>query len=196
MLVDPLDERVGEPLAHRGGAATRPRRRATTAGSGRPAMPFASSTSRSVASGRRASRTSSTRSQQVGFGMSSYTASWPALTIAMSRPAADRVVEERRVHRLPHRRCCPGTRTRRCETPPLVLGPGQRRLDLAHGLEELERVAVVLREARRDREHVRVEDDVPAGKPPRSVDQEAVRARGDLDLALRGRPPARARRTP
>ncbi len=51
-----------------------------------PCTEPANCTSRSVASGRRSKRRSSTRSSRSG-GMSSYTASWPALTMPMSRPA-------------------------------------------------------------------------------------------------------------
>ncbi len=67
--------------------------------------------------------------------------------------------------------------------PPLILTPGQRRLDQPRGLDEVDRVVVVLLEAGRDRQHVRIEDDVrriEAGL----LDQQPVRALADRDLPL------------
>ena len=62
----------------------------------------------------------------------------------------------------------------------------QRRLDAPRRLEEVQRVGVVLLDAGRDREDVRVEDDV-LGRKADLLREDAVRAGGDRDLALHGR---------
>jgi hypothetical protein len=49
-------------------------------------------------------------------------------------------------------------------TPPLTLAPGQVLLDPARGLDEVDRVVVVLLDAGGDGEDVGVEDDVLGGK--------------------------------
>ena len=72
------------------------------------------------------------------------------------------------------------------ETPPDTFTCGRRRLDALRGLEEVQRVRVVLLDARRDREDVRVEDDV-LGREADLLREDAVRALGDRDLALDGR---------
>ena len=68
-------------------------------------------------------------------------------------------------------------------TPPLILTPGQRRLDDARRLDEVDGVVVVLLEAGGDGEDVRIEDDVgriEAGL----LGQQLVGALADRDLAL------------
>ena len=65
------------------------------------------------------------------------------------------------------------------------LGAGQVLLDPARGLDEVHRVVVVLLDARGDGEDVGVEDDV-LGREADLVDQHAVGARADVDLALVG----------
>ncbi len=63
------------------------------------------------------------------------------------------------------------------------LRAGQFRLDPLRGLDVLDGVPVVLGNAGRDGEDVRVEDDV-LGREARRLGQEAVGALGDRDLAL------------
>jgi hypothetical protein len=70
-------------------------------------------------------------------------------------------------------------------TPPTDLGARQVGLDPARGLDEVDRVVVVLLDAGGDGEDVGVEDDV-LGREADLVDQDAVGARADLDLALVG----------
>ena len=53
--------------------------------------------------------------------------------------------------------------------PPLILTPGQRRLDDADRLDEVDRVVVVLLEAGGDGEDVRVEDDVARVEAARAM---------------------------
>src|SRR3989344_4153821 len=55
--------------------------------------------------------------------------------------------------------------------------------DFARGLDVIHRVVVVLLDAGRDREDVRVEDDV-LRRETRLLGEDLVRARADLDLAL------------
>ena len=83
------------------------------------------------------------------------------------------------------RRRCRGTRTTGCEMPPLTCTPGQRCLMPPRGLDEGLRVLGVLLDARADREHVRVEDDV-LGREAGLLGEQAVGALADLELA-RGR---------
>ena len=71
------------------------------------------------------------------------------------------------------------------ETPPRHLRAGQVLLDPARRVDEVDRVVVVLLDAGGDREDVRVEDDV-LGREADLVDQDAVGALADLDLALEG----------
>ncbi len=65
------------------------------------------------------------------------------------------------------------------------LGARQVRLDPARGLDEVHRVVVVFLDAGGDGEDIGVEDDV-LGREPHLVDQDAVGALADLDLALVG----------
>ena len=97
---------------------------------------------------------------------------------------ADRVVEEGRVHR-------PADRLVTAEGEGDVahaagdLHAGEELLDLPRGLDEVQRVAVVLLDARAHGEDVRVEDDVRR----RHADlfgEQVIGAAGDLDLVLDG----------
>ena len=106
----------------------------------------------------------------------------------------DRVEQERRVHRLADD-VVAAERERQVADAAADLHAGAGRLDEARRLDEVDRVVVVLLEAGRDRQDVRVEDDVgriEAGL----LGQQLVGALADLDLALRWCRPARPRRTP
>jgi hypothetical protein len=97
-------------------------------------------------------------------------------------PGADRVVQEHRVDRLARRVVAAeaeATRSTRRPTPWRPAGCA----DPARGLDEVDRVVVVLLDAGGDREDVRVEDDV-LGREADLLDQQPVGARADLDLAL------------
>ncbi len=72
----------------------------------------------------------------------------------------------------------------RLDSPPEVWTPGHRALISLDRLDEIERVAVVLLHARRDRENVGIEDDVFGGEA--DPGEQVVGARADLDLALFG----------
>jgi hypothetical protein len=81
-------------------------------------------TSRSVASSRRSNSTSSTSSKR-SAGMSWYTASWPALTMPMSRPAC--TAWNRNAEWIASRTTSlPRKENDRFEIPPDVRAPGQR----------------------------------------------------------------------
>ena len=97
-------------------------------------------------------------------------------------PGADRVVEERRVHRLAHRVVAA---EREAEVRDPAARPRARaaRLDQRQRLEERLREAAVLLDAGRDGEDVRVEDQV-LGREADLVDEQPVRALADRDLAL------------
>ena len=69
--------------------------------------------------------------------------------------------------------------------PPLVCDAGAALLDQRQRLDERLREFVVLLDAGRDGEHVRVEDDV-LGREADLVDEQPVGALADLDLALDG----------
>ena len=96
-------------------------------------------------------------------------------------PSADRVVEERGVHRLADDVVAAegegevGDAAARARARTALLEQRQR-------LDERLGEAVVLLDSGRDREHVRVEDDVLG--PPAVPDEEVVGAAADLDLAL------------
>ena len=79
--------------------------------------------------------------------------------------------------------------------PPEVRAPGQRSLICGSALEERPRVVVVLLDPGRDREHVRVEDDV-LRREADLVDEQVVRAAADRDATLDRRSPGPPRRTP
>ena len=96
----------------------------------------------------------------------------------------DRVVQEHGVDRLAHRLVAAereahvGHAARHLRARQVLLDPARR-------VDEVDGVVVVLLDARRDREDVRVEDDV-LGREADLVDQDAVRALADLGLALEG----------
>ena len=71
------------------------------------------------------------------------------------------------------------------ETPPRDLGVGQVLLDPARGVDEVDRVVVVLLHAGGDGEDVGVEDDV-FGREADLVDEDAVGALADADLVFVG----------
>ena len=97
----------------------------------------------------------------------------------------DRVIEERRVHRLADR-VVAAEREGDVGHAARDLRVRERRLDSPRGLEEIQRVGVVLLDAGRDREDVRIEDDVFGWKAD-LLGEDAISARGDRDLALHGR---------
>ena len=91
--------------------------------------------------------------------MSSYTTSWPALTMPMSSPAL--VAWNKNAECMASRTTSlPRNEKLRLLMPPLVRTPGQVALDDADGLDEVLGELVVLLDAGGDREHVEVEDDV------------------------------------
>ena len=96
-------------------------------------------------------------------------------------PDLDRVVEERGVHRLADGVVAT---EREGEVRDPAARPRARAalLDQRQRLDERLCVAVVLLDSRRDREHVRVEDDVL--REPAVTDEQVVGAAADLDLAL------------
>ena len=107
---------------------------------------------------------------------------------------ADRVIEEDGVHRLAHG-VVAAERERDVADAAARLRSGAAFLDLPHGLDEGDAVAGMLLDAGRDREDVRVEDDV-LGIEAGAVDQQAIRALADRDLALHACRPGPARRRP
>ena len=114
--------------------------------------------------------------------MSPYTISWPAFTIAMSRPAA--IAWYRNAEWIARRTgSLPRKQNDRFDTPPDTCDARAAPLDLARRLDERLREVVVLLHAGGDREDVGIEDDVRrvvAGL----LDEQPVRALADLDLAL------------
>ena len=99
-------------------------------------------------------------------------------------PGLDGVVEEHRVHRLAHRLVA-AERERQVGDAARHMRVRQIRPDPARRLDEGEAVAVVLFDAGRDRENVRVEHDVFRRKAGLFGEQ-LVGARADRDLALEG----------
>ena len=98
------------------------------------------------------------------------------------QPGANRVVEERRVHRLAHA-VVAAKRKRNVADPAADLGQGQRRLDDARGLDETHRVVVVLLHAGSDGENVRVKNNV-LRRETDFARQQIVRARANLNATL------------
>ena len=96
----------------------------------------------------------------------------------------DGVIEEHRVHRLAHRLVA-AEREREVRHAAGDVHVRELLADLPRGLDEGDAVAVVLLHAGRDREDVRVEDDV-FRREADLVDQDVVGARADRDLALDG----------
>ncbi len=95
---------------------------------------------------------------------------------------ADRVVQERRMHGLAHH-VVAAERERHVADAAADQRVRARLADQPGGLDEVERVAVVALDAGRDREDVRVENDV-FRREPDALGQQPVRALADLDLAL------------
>ncbi len=106
----------------------------------------------------------------------------PRIDDAHVEPGADRVVEERCVHRLSHR-VVPAKREREVRDPAGDEGARAALLEERNRLDERLREAGVLLDPRGHRQHVRVEDDV-LGTEPGLTDQEVVCPAEDLDLAL------------
>ena len=100
----------------------------------------------------------------------------------MSRPGADRVVEEGGVHRLANRIVAA---EREAEVRDPAARPRARAalLDQRHRLDERLRELVVLLDSGRDGEDVRIEDQV-LRREADLVDEQPVRPLADLDLAL------------
>ena len=98
------------------------------------------------------------------------------------QPGLDRVEQEHRVDRLAHR-VVAAERERDVGDAAGDLRAGQVLLDPAGGLDEVDAVVVVLLDAGREREDVRVEDDV-LGREADLVDQDPVGALADLLAAL------------
>ena len=96
----------------------------------------------------------------------------------------DRVVQEHGVDRFAHRVVAAKAEAHVAHAA-RHLGAGQVLLDPARRLDEVDRVVVVLLDAGGHREDVRVEDDV-LGRESDFVDEDAVGAPADLDLALVG----------
>ena len=96
-------------------------------------------------------------------------------------PGADRVVEERGVHRLADD-VVAAEREREVGDAAARARAGAALLDQRQRLDERLREAVVLLDPGRDGEHVRVEDDVLG--LPAVADEQVVGAAADLDLAL------------
>ena len=80
-------------------------------------------------------------------------------------------------------------------TPPEVLQYGKHPLELAYGLDELDRVVVVLLDAGADGQDVDVEDDV-LGREADLLGEELVGSLADRDLVLPGDGLALLRRRP
>ena len=99
-------------------------------------------------------------------------------------PCCDRVVEEHRMDRLADRLVA-AERERHVRDASGDPGSRQPLLDLPDGLDEGERVLVVLGDAGCDSEDVRVEDDV-LGVESGALCQQVVGALADRDLALDG----------
>ena len=109
-------------------------------------------------------------------------------------PGADRVEEERGVHRLAHG-VVAAEREAEVRDPAARLRAGAALLDERQRLEERLREAAMLVDPRRDGEDVRVEDQV-LGREAGLLREELVRALADRDLALDRVGLALARRTP
>ena len=97
-------------------------------------------------------------------------------------PGADRVVEERRVHRLAHR-VVSAEREREVRDAARDERARAALLQQRNRVDERLRERRVLLDPGRDREHVRVEDDV-LRREPGLADEQVVRPAEDLDLAL------------
>ena len=109
----------------------------------------------------------------------------PGVDDAHVHAGGDRVVEERRVHRLAHL-VVAAEAERDVRDAAADLRVRQVGLDPARGVDEVDRVVVVLLHAGGDGEDVRIEDDV-LGREADLVDEDAVGALADADLVLVGR---------
>ena len=148
---------------------------------------------RSVASGRRLSTRSSTCSRSAGIELLVHR-ELAGVDDRHVEAGLDRVIEEDRVHRLAHARRR-AERERQVRDAARDLGAGQLGLDAAHGLDEVDRVRVVLLDAGADRQDVRIEDDV-LGREPDLLGQDLVGAVRDRERGGRPSSPGRSRRTP
>ncbi len=98
------------------------------------------------------------------------------------QPGADRVIEERRVHRPAHR-VVAAEGERDVAHAAGDLHAGEELLDLPRGLDEVHRVAVVLLDARADGEDVRIEDDV-LRRHADLLGEQVIGPAGDAHLVL------------
>ena len=114
--------------------------------------------------------------------MSSYTTSWPALTMPMSSPARIAWKQEGGVHRLAHG-VVAAEREAEVRDPAARLRARAALLDERQRLEERLREAAMLVDAGRDGEDVRVEDQI-LRREAGLLRQQLVRALADRDLAL------------
>ena len=99
-------------------------------------------------------------------------------------PGLDGVVQKDGVNRFAHRFVAPKAKAH-VGDPAADFGPRQVGLDPAHGVDEIDGVVGVLFDAGGNGEDVGVEDDV-FGRKPHLIDQDAVGAFADFDLALKG----------
>ena len=135
-----------------------------------------------MASGRRLSSTSSTRSRR-SSGNLLVDLELAGVDDAHVQAGVDGVVEEGGVHRLADHVCCRGRQNDTLLTPPVVLASGKQLLEPAHRLDELDGVVVVFLHAGADGQDVHVEDDVARRKAD-FLGQQPIRAFADLDLAV------------
>ena len=80
-------------------------------------------------------------------------------------------------------------------TPPLTRAPGQVGFDPARRFDKVDRIIVVLLDAGRDGQDVRIENDV-LRREADLLRQQAVGARANLGLAFAAYRPGRVRRRP
>ena len=156
-------------------------------------MVSATSSIRSVASGRRSSTRSSTRSRRSG-SRSSTTGRAPALTMPMSMPAA-MALTRNTAWMASRTGSLPRNENETFETPPLTSTPGSSALMRLRGLDVRDRVAVVLLDARADGEDVGVEDDV-LGVEAGLLREQAYAPDGRCPAAAPRSRPGLARRRP
>ena len=131
-------------------------------------------TSRSVASGRRFNSTSSTRSKQV-LGNLFVHGQLSGVHNPHVQPGLDGVIEERRVHRFAHK-VIAAKREGDVADAAADLRPRQVVLDPPGGFDEIYRVVIVFFDAGRNRQNVRIEDDVLGGNTD-SLRQDVDRTR-------------------
>ena len=176
-LVDTMDERVAEPLGHRLGAPGQPRAVVL-----RHALcvlrdldePFAG-----IVAAVQHDVLDALAQLRIEVVVD---ADHAGVDDAHVHPGLDRVVQEDRVDGFAHR-VVAAEREADVADAAAHLRARQVGLDPARRLDEVDRVVVVLLDAGRDREDVRVEDDV-LGREADLVDQDPVGAFADLRLAL------------